>query len=1080
MSKRWILPVILLALSSAVAYGQSVSQGGGGSAPQSGSGAPANPCAQALQLYINTANGDLYTCPSAGANWVKWPTAGATPSAGSAGNLQYAGAGNTFAATSDFNVSSHTLSGGASAIFDMHLAATTGVLLPGGLSTGLLRVTTSTGAIASSELSGDCVTTGSNATVCLSTNGVAFAASATTNTVVASNITSGLLPLAQGGAHTSLAATGGAHFVLQQSTVGGNISVGQLACADLSNSVASCSSDATIASNITSGTLPAARLPNPSASTLGGIESFTAVSNQWIRSISTAGVPASSQPNFTDLAGNIAIGQITALSTNNSILIRDNTGALNQITAASIGAGNCVGANGSPVQFTGLTCAGGSGGANGVNAKTANYTLASGDNAKNVTFNGSSLTATLPASPPSATWTSWVENLNASNLVVSPNGLTVNGSSSNITLGPFQSVYVWTDNTNYFATGLPVLAGSGLTPAYSGLGLSLSLNTAVALTHSLYQAGGDIACVPSGGVTAYTCNLAVALTSYTANQHILFVPDVNSATSASVQINGIGSPVSIKKIDGTTDPGTTIVAGQPQWMVYDGTVFRLLGSGGGGGGTPCTSTALSLQYNNASAFGCLAEFTYASSTITASSSGKLDLSAASPTAGLKLPSAAGAIPTADGFPAVNTTNHTLVYGSNGTTLVSAVAATGTNTATTCTNQAVTAVSGVAIPTCSTITPAFASGNTSGSGNFVLVTSATLVTPLLGTPTSGTLTNTTGYLWNNLANPGGNFNPSMGGNTSEFDYSSALNHGFQWYNTTAATSGTSQNGPILDLSCGNEWHGAASVKGCVSLQFVPGNGTDAASTIALTHFGTATGTPTLTTPGPIATPLAPTFVAGSAGTWECAEGGVPTGPLSGGDILYCANGTWQLRENNSTQTMYITKTLSANVTPVTVNANVTTDQNLMAFSINANTLNLVSRTLRVSMAGIYTTAAANTSTISVKVKLCSVSGCGSGFVTTIASFVSTANAGGVTNLPWNANLLSTTQTAGATAVFEAHGALTIDLTSAVASSVFPDTSTAVSASADTTSGLNLQVTAAFSSASASNTFTERQLTVELLQ
>ncbi len=38
----------------------------------------------------------------------------------------------------------------------------------------------------------------------------------------------------------------------------------------------------------------------------------------------------------------------------------------------------------------------------------------------------------------------------------------------------------------------------------------------------------------------------------------------------------------------------------------------------------------------------------------------------------------------------------------------------------------------------------------GSGSNVLSTSPTLVTPLLGTPTSGTLTNCTGYTWANIA------------------------------------------------------------------------------------------------------------------------------------------------------------------------------------------------------------------------------------------------------------------------------------------------------------------------------------------
>lgn len=66
---------------------------------------------------------------------------------------------------------------------------------------------------------------------------------------------------------------------------------------------ASATTDTTVATNITSGTLPAARLPNPSASTLGGVQSYAAVSNQFINQISTSGVPSSAQPAFANLSG---------------------------------------------------------------------------------------------------------------------------------------------------------------------------------------------------------------------------------------------------------------------------------------------------------------------------------------------------------------------------------------------------------------------------------------------------------------------------------------------------------------------------------------------------------------------------------------------------------------------------------------------------------------------------------------------------------------------------------------------------------------------------------------------------------
>src|SRR5690349_1433453 len=57
------------------------------------------------------------------------------------------------------------------------------------------------------------------------------------------------------------------------------------------------------ASDLTSGTVPAARLPNPSASTLGGVQSKAAVSHQFLTSISTSGVPASAQPTTSDITG---------------------------------------------------------------------------------------------------------------------------------------------------------------------------------------------------------------------------------------------------------------------------------------------------------------------------------------------------------------------------------------------------------------------------------------------------------------------------------------------------------------------------------------------------------------------------------------------------------------------------------------------------------------------------------------------------------------------------------------------------------------------------------------------------------
>jgi hypothetical protein len=57
-------------------------------------------------------------------------------------------------------------------------------------------------------------------------------------------------------------------------------------------------------------------LPNPSSSTLGGVQSAAAVSNQWINSISTSGVPSSSQPGFSNLSGQASLAQLPGIGSN--------------------------------------------------------------------------------------------------------------------------------------------------------------------------------------------------------------------------------------------------------------------------------------------------------------------------------------------------------------------------------------------------------------------------------------------------------------------------------------------------------------------------------------------------------------------------------------------------------------------------------------------------------------------------------------------------------------------------------------------------------------------------------------------
>jgi hypothetical protein len=97
-------------------------------------------------------------------------------------------------------------------------------------------------------------------------------------------------------------------------------------------------------------------------------------------------------------------------------------------------------------------------------------------------------------------------------------------------------------------------------------------------------------------------------------------------------------------------------------------------------------------------------------TNTLTSSGRIDMSAASTTAGLKLPSAAGAVPTTAGVLAYDSTANALVYG-NGSTTRTAASVAGTETLT---NKTLTSP---------TINAATLTGTVTNSSTFTTLTSS---------------------------------------------------------------------------------------------------------------------------------------------------------------------------------------------------------------------------------------------------------------------------------------------------------------------------------------------------------------------
>jgi hypothetical protein len=90
-----------------------------------------------------------------------------------------------------------------------------------------------------------------------------------------------------------------AHNYANALTAVGALTGAQPACSDLTGAAAHCGTNA---SELNSGTVSPAQLPNPSASTIGGVESIAAQPHKWLNAISTAGVPAATQPASTDLS----------------------------------------------------------------------------------------------------------------------------------------------------------------------------------------------------------------------------------------------------------------------------------------------------------------------------------------------------------------------------------------------------------------------------------------------------------------------------------------------------------------------------------------------------------------------------------------------------------------------------------------------------------------------------------------------------------------------------------------------------------------------------------------------------------
>ena len=146
---------------------------------------------------------------------------------------------------------------------------------------------------------------------------------------VSSSTTAQITQPKNGGTGADLSATGGTAQVWKQSTVGGAITVGRLACGDLSNGATSCSTDATNASNLTTGTVAVGRLGTGTANsttvlhgdgTWGSVPVPPLTCSSLTNASTSCSTDATNASNHT--AGTLGAGRMGSGGANSSTFLR--------------------------------------------------------------------------------------------------------------------------------------------------------------------------------------------------------------------------------------------------------------------------------------------------------------------------------------------------------------------------------------------------------------------------------------------------------------------------------------------------------------------------------------------------------------------------------------------------------------------------------------------------------------------------------------------------------------------------------------------------------------------------------------
>ena len=134
-----------------------------------------------------------------------------------------------------------------------------------------------------------------------------------------------------------------------------------------------------------------------------------------------------------------------------------------------------------------------------------------------------------------------------------------------------------TQSTLNFISGTGIVQTCANNSGSNRVDCTPSLNTAVALTIAVKQAGTPTFCNSANGTTAYTCTFggAKVLTAYNTGMFIVLRADTPTRAPARSTSTPSESSRLLRMTALRLRPGGAITAGKFYWLFYDGNVFRM-------------------------------------------------------------------------------------------------------------------------------------------------------------------------------------------------------------------------------------------------------------------------------------------------------------------------------------------------------------------------------------------------------------------------------------------------------------------------------------------------------------------------